>query len=211
MVSVCNFVCLLLTIKAVSVYGFIFWIEFISWIWGWIQSQWIRLVLTGTTQGVNVETAQEVDKDSIICIILLKNVNLSEVDQTSFHHNNFSWSLLKYPTGFYWTKPQRINFSTNNLKLQNIVNSKYQKYFSGLLLGSSISRKFAAFLEENDLFVPDDDDVDWSWSDCQNYKESFGQFYSLQNYIHYVSWYLRQNSWWKILIFCSEKKSTYIF
>jgi len=30
----------------------------------------------------------------------------------------------------------------------------------GLLLGSSISRKFAAFLEENDLFVPDDDDVD---------------------------------------------------
>ena len=78
--------------------GFIFWIKFISWIWGWIQSQWIRLVLTGTPQEVNVETAQEVDKDSIICIILLKNVNLSEVDQTSFHHNNFSWSLLKYPT-----------------------------------------------------------------------------------------------------------------
>ena len=31
---------------------------------------------------------------------------------------------------------------------------------SGLLLGSNISRKFAAFLEENELFVPEDDDVD---------------------------------------------------
>lgn len=30
----------------------------------------------------------------------------------------------------------------------------------GLLLGSNISRKFAAFLEENELFVPEDDDVD---------------------------------------------------
>ena len=32
--------------------------------------------------------------------------------------------------------------------------------FSGLMIGSSISKRFAAFLEENDLFVPDDDDVD---------------------------------------------------
>ena len=31
---------------------------------------------------------------------------------------------------------------------------------AGLLVGSSLSRKFAAFLEENELFVPDDDDVD---------------------------------------------------
>eukprot|EP00092_Neocalanus_flemingeri_P045604 GFUD01051021.1.p1 GENE.GFUD01051021.1~~GFUD01051021.1.p1 ORF type:complete len:100 (+),score=0.83 GFUD01051021.1:311-610(+) len=30
----------------------------------------------------------------------------------------------------------------------------------GLLIGSSVSRKFAAFLEENELFVPEDDDVD---------------------------------------------------
>merc|ERR1711879_710521 len=30
----------------------------------------------------------------------------------------------------------------------------------GLLLGSNISRKFAAFLEENELFVPEEDDVD---------------------------------------------------
>ena len=34
--------------------------------------------------------------------------------------------------------------------------------FSGLMIGSSISKRFAAFLEENDLFVPDDDDVDWA-------------------------------------------------
>lgn len=30
------------------------------------------------------------------------------------------------------------------------------------MIGSSISKRFAAFLEENDLFVPDDDDVDWT-------------------------------------------------
>jgi len=30
----------------------------------------------------------------------------------------------------------------------------------GLLLGSGISRKFTAFLEENELFVPDEEDVD---------------------------------------------------
>ena len=30
----------------------------------------------------------------------------------------------------------------------------------GLYLGASISQKMAAFLEENDLFVPDDDDDD---------------------------------------------------
>ena len=31
----------------------------------------------------------------------------------------------------------------------------------GLYLGATISQKMAAFLEENDLFVPDDDDDDW--------------------------------------------------
>ena len=31
---------------------------------------------------------------------------------------------------------------------------------SGLLTGSSLRRKFAAFLEENELFVPDEDDVE---------------------------------------------------
>lgn len=30
----------------------------------------------------------------------------------------------------------------------------------GLYLGATISQKMAAFLEENDLFVPDDDDDD---------------------------------------------------
>jgi len=30
----------------------------------------------------------------------------------------------------------------------------------GLMIGSSISKRFAAFLEENELFVPEDDDVD---------------------------------------------------
>ena len=29
------------------------------------------------------------------------------------------------------------------------------------MIGSSISKRFAAFLEENELFVPEDDDVDW--------------------------------------------------
>jgi hypothetical protein len=32
--------------------------------------------------------------------------------------------------------------------------------FAGLTIGSSISKRFAAFLEENELFVPEDDDVD---------------------------------------------------
>ena len=36
----------------------------------------------------------------------------------------------------------------------------YVYLIAGLLLGSNISKKFAAFLEENELFVPDDDDVD---------------------------------------------------
>ena len=30
------------------------------------------------------------------------------------------------------------------------------------MIGSSISKRFAAFLEENELFVPEDDDVDWA-------------------------------------------------
>ena len=30
------------------------------------------------------------------------------------------------------------------------------------MIGSSISKRFAAFLEENEPFVPEDDDVDWA-------------------------------------------------
>ena len=33
------------------------------------------------------------------------------------------------------------------------------------MIGSSISKRFAAFLEENELFVPEDDDVDWAAPD----------------------------------------------
>ena len=51
----------------------------------------------------------------------------------------------------------KVNFKTVLLldeKMNNII------LFPGLMIGSSISKRFAAFLEENDLFVPDDDDVD---------------------------------------------------
>ena len=60
--------------------------------------------------------------------------------------------------------------------------------FSGLLLGSSISRKFAAFLEENDLFVPDDDDVDWS----DDSEESCFQYFKL---LMFPGHRFRQKSW----------------
>lgn len=33
-------------------------------------------------------------------------------------------------------------------------------YFSGLLVGAFISKNIASFLEENDLFIPDDEDDD---------------------------------------------------
>lgn len=34
--------------------------------------------------------------------------------------------------------------------------------FAGLLVGAVISKNIASFLEENDLFVPDEDDEDWT-------------------------------------------------
>ena len=58
---------------------------------------------------------------------------------------------------------------------------------SGLLLGSNISRKFATFLEENELFVPDDDDVDWEEKILQ-----YSSFISkIQFKISNISWLQR--------------------
>ena len=77
------------------------------------------------------------------------------------------------------TKDQRrINFKLKATTQKYLLK---QKYFSGLLLGSGISRKFAAFLEENDLFVPDDDDVDWS-----DYSELFRKLFSTLQCVIYI-------------------------
>ena len=52
----------------------------------------------------------------------------------------------------------------------------------GLYIGAAVSQKMASFLEENDLFVPEDDDDDWTLN-CE-YYEIFAQYFifSLEMY-----------------------------
>ena len=39
----------------------------------------------------------------------------------------------------------------------------------GLYIGAALSQKMASFLEENDLFVPEDDDDDWIFLNITKY------------------------------------------
>ena len=98
---------------------------------------------------------------------------------------NFMWVLV------FQVFP-KTNFKTNfkmtsyhaSVVLKSFSVSIFPLTISGLLLGSNISRKFAAFLEENELFVPDDDDVDWEEKILQ-----YGFFISkIQFKISNISW-----------------------
>ena len=60
-------------------------------------------------------------------------------------------TAVTLPTGAVRSEPQR-----NRLGVLGALFT----VIPGLLLGASISKNFASFLEENDLFVPSDDDDD---------------------------------------------------
>lgn len=59
--------------------------------------------------------------------------------------------VVTMPTGAVSAEPRRSRLALVGALLAVIP---------GLLLGASISKNFASFLEENDLFVPSDDDDD---------------------------------------------------
>ena len=63
--------------------------------------------------------------------------------------------MIIIPKPNYWLVFNLVKTFSFIHQLQIIV-------FPGLMIGSSISKRFAAFLEENELFVPEDDDVDWA-------------------------------------------------
>ena len=60
-------------------------------------------------------------------------------------------TAVTLPTGGVRAEPRRSRLAVLGALLTVIP---------GLLLGASISKNFASFLEENDLFVPADDDDD---------------------------------------------------
>ena len=60
-------------------------------------------------------------------------------------------TAVTLPTGAVRAEPRRSRLAVLGALLTVIP---------GLLLGASISKNFASFLEENDLFVPADDDDD---------------------------------------------------
>ena len=72
-----------------------------------------------------------------------------KINNSGFH-KPFTRNMSVYTeTGGINPKPSQVNFALPKVVLVT---------FPFLYLGASLSKSGAAFLEENDIFVPDDDD-----------------------------------------------------
>merc|ERR1719468_600790 len=93
---------------------------------------------------------------SLRCLPLVSPHPMSSLHHHQLHprHLQVSPQYRDIDSGSGLVRPEPERTSHAGLLKMLLISSL------GLYLGASISQKMAAFLEENDLFVPDDDDDD---------------------------------------------------